>query len=109
MNRSDRLVAMVLHLPGRRVGRAPALAEHFEVAEGTIDRDITALREAGVPSAREGSVGYSLINGFHLPLVMFTAEEGTAMFVGGLEWASRRKGGRVIPRSPAKIPDEKVK
>jgi predicted DNA-binding transcriptional regulator YafY len=83
MNRTDRLVAMVMHLQGRRVVRASELAEHFEVAERTIYRDISALSEAGVPIVGEAGVGYSLVKGYHLPPVMFTAEEATAMFVGG--------------------------
>ncbi len=83
MNRTDRLVAMVMHLQGRRVVRASELAEHFEVTERTIYRDIAALGEAGVPVVGEAGVGYSLVKGYHLPPVMFTAEEATAMFVGG--------------------------
>jgi predicted DNA-binding transcriptional regulator YafY len=83
MNRTDRLVAMVLFLQGRRVVRASELAEHFEVTERTIYRDIAALGEAGVPIAGEAGVGYSLMKGYQLPPVMFTAEEASALFVGG--------------------------
>lgn len=75
MNRTDRLVAVVMHLQGRRVVRASELAEHFEVTERTIYRDVAALGEAGV--------GYSLVKGYHLPPAMFTAEEATALVVGG--------------------------
>jgi predicted DNA-binding transcriptional regulator YafY len=83
MNRTDRLVAMVMHLQGRRVVRASELAAHFEVAERTIYRDISALGEAGVPISGEAGVGYSLLKGYQLPPVMFTAEEASALFVGG--------------------------
>lgn len=83
MNRTDRLVAMVMHLQGRRVVRASELAAHFEVAERTIYRDIAALGEAGVPISGEAGVGYSLLKGYQLPPVMFTAEEASALFVGG--------------------------
>ncbi len=83
MNRTDRLVAMVLFLQGRRVVRAMEMAEHFEVTERTIYRDISALCEAGVPIAGEAGVGYSLMKGYQLPPVMFTAEEATSLFVGG--------------------------
>ena len=74
---------MVMHLQGRRVVRASELAEHFEVTERTVYRDIAALGEAGVPVVGEAGVGYSLVKGYHLPPVMFTAEEATALFVGG--------------------------
>jgi len=83
MNRTDRLVAMVLFLQGRRVVRAEDLANHFEINIRTVYRDISALGEAGVPIAGEAGVGYSLVKGYHLPPIMFTAEEAVALFVGG--------------------------
>lgn len=83
MNRTDRLVAMVLYLQGRRVVRASDLAAHFEITERTVYRDIAALSEAGVPIAGEAGVGYTLMKGYHLPPVMFTAEEASSLFVGG--------------------------
>jgi predicted DNA-binding transcriptional regulator YafY len=48
-----------------------------------VYRDISALSEAGVPIAGEAGVGYSLMKGYQLPPVMFTAEEATSLFVGG--------------------------
>ena len=83
MNRTDRLVAMVLHLQGRRVVRAEELARHFSVNIRTVYRDISALGEAGVPISGEAGVGYCLVKGYQLPPVMFTAEEATSLFVGG--------------------------
>lgn len=83
MNRIDRLVAMVLFLQGRRVVRAEELADHFEIAVRTVYRDVAALCEAGVPVMGEPGVGYSIVKGYHLPPVMFTADEALAMFVGG--------------------------
>jgi predicted DNA-binding transcriptional regulator YafY len=83
MNRTDRLVAMVMFLQGRRVVRAEELAGHFEISVRTVYRDVAALSEAGVPIAGEAGVGYSLMKGYHLPPVMFTAEEASGLFVGG--------------------------
>jgi len=74
---------MVLYLQGRRVVRACELAEHFEITERTVYRDVAALSEAGVPIAGEAGVGYTLMKGYHLPPVMFTAEEASSLFVGG--------------------------
>lgn len=73
---------MVLHLQGRRVVRAEELAQTFEISERTVYRDIVALGEAGVPVVGEAGVGYSLARGYHLPPVMFTADEALAMAVG---------------------------
>jgi predicted DNA-binding transcriptional regulator YafY len=83
MNRTDRLVAMVMHLQGRRIVRAEELSAHFEVSVRTVYRDIAALGEAGVPIAGEAGVGYSLVKGYHLPPVSLTADEAVALFVGG--------------------------
>jgi predicted DNA-binding transcriptional regulator YafY len=83
MNRTDRLVAMVMFLQGRRLVRAEDLAAHFEVSLRTVYRDVSALSESGVPVAGEAGVGYTLVKGYHLPPVSFTAEEATALFVGG--------------------------
>lgn len=82
MNRTDRLVAMVMHLQGRRLVRAEELARHFEISVRTVYRDVAALGEAGVPIAGEAGVGYSLVRGYHLPPVMLTADEAAALFVG---------------------------
>jgi predicted DNA-binding transcriptional regulator YafY len=82
MNRTDRLVAMVMHLQGRRLVRAEDMAAHFEVSVRTIYRDIAALAEAGVPITGEAGVGYSLVRSYHLPPVMLTADEAAALVVG---------------------------
>jgi predicted DNA-binding transcriptional regulator YafY len=83
MNRTDRLVAMVMYMQGRRVVRAEELARNFEVTVRTIYRDIAALGEAGVPVTGEAGVGYTLVKSYHLPPVMLTADEAAALFVGG--------------------------
>lgn len=83
MNRIDRLVATVLLLQSRRVIRAQDIAEHFGLSIRTVYRDLRALEEAGVPLAAEAGEGYSLVPGYHLPPVMFTHEEASALFIGG--------------------------
>ena len=84
MNRVDRLLALILFLQSRRVTTAEQMAEHFELSVRTIYRDIAALGEAGVPIVSEAGVGYSLMRGYHLPPVHFTAEEASALVTGGL-------------------------
>jgi predicted DNA-binding transcriptional regulator YafY len=83
MNRVDRLMAMVVQLQSKRVVRAEDLAAHFEISVRTVYRDFTALSEAGIPIVAEAGVGYSLVKGYHLPPVMFTAEEASALALGG--------------------------
>ncbi|KAA3656257.1 MAG: YafY family transcriptional regulator [Calditrichaeota bacterium] len=83
MNRVDRLVAIILLLQSRRVLRAREIAEHFSICLRTVYRDLRALEEAGVPLAAEAGVGYSLVQGYHLPPVMFTHGEASALAIGG--------------------------
>jgi predicted DNA-binding transcriptional regulator YafY len=83
MNRVDRLMAMIVHLQSRRLVRAEDIAAHFEISVRTVYRDIAALGEAGIPILGEAGVGYGLAKGYYLPPVMFTAEEASALFMGG--------------------------
>jgi predicted DNA-binding transcriptional regulator YafY len=83
MNRVDRLMAFVVRLQSRRVVRAEDLAADFEISVRTVYRDLAALGEAGIPIMAEAGVGYSLVKGYTLPPVMFTAEEASALFLGG--------------------------
>jgi len=84
MNRVDRLLGMILFLQGRRVTRAEDMAEHFEISVRTVYRDLAALGEVGVPIIAEAGVGYSLMRGYHLPPVMFTAQEAGAIATGSV-------------------------
>lgn len=84
MNRTDRLVALVMLLQSRRITTAAQMAEHFEVTERTIYRDLAALGEGGVPIMGEPGVGYSLMRGYHLPPVMFSPDEALALVTAGM-------------------------
>lgn len=83
MNRMDRLLATLLLLQGRRSITAGEISGHFEVSIRTVYRDIAALSEGGVPVIAEAGVGYSIMRGYHVPPVMFTAGEAGALFLGG--------------------------
>ncbi len=76
--RFDRIVAILIQLQSKRIVRAQDLAQRFEVSLRTIYRDIKTLDASGVPIYSEPGKGYSLVNGYHLPPVMFTREEATS-------------------------------
>lgn len=78
LNRFDRIVAMLVHLQSRRVVKAQELADRFQVSLRTIYRDIRSLELSGVPITGEAGVGYSLVEGYRLPPVMFTPEEASS-------------------------------
>ncbi len=83
MNRTDRLYALVEELRARapRMVRAVALAQHFEVSTRTIERDLLALQEAGVPIwAQPGpGGGYGLNVDTTLPPLNLTPAEAAAL------------------------------
>lgn len=83
MNRTDWLYALVEELRARasRTMLATDLAERFGVTTRTIERDLLALQEAGVPIwARPGpGGGYGLNVDFTLPPVNLTPTEATAL------------------------------
>jgi predicted DNA-binding transcriptional regulator YafY len=83
MNRTDRLYALVEELRARapRPMRAAELAARFEVSTRTIERDLLALQEAGVPIwAQPGpGGGYSLNPDTTLPPLNLTPEEAVAL------------------------------
>jgi predicted DNA-binding transcriptional regulator YafY len=82
MNRTDRLLAIVLELQARRTRRAEDLAATFEVSKRTIYRDVQALCKAGVPVVAAPGQGYSLVEGYFLPPLRFTADEAMTLILG---------------------------
>ncbi len=83
MNRTDRLYALVEELRARapRLMRASELAQRFEVTTRTIERDLLALQEAGVPIwAQPGpGGGYGLHAETTLPPLNLTPAEAAAI------------------------------
>src|SRR6202000_1773063 len=78
MNRIDRISAILIQLQSRRVVKAGDIADRFRISLRTVYRDIKPLKEAGIPLIGEAGVGYSIMDGYRLPPVMFTREEATA-------------------------------
>src|SRR5476651_2141904 len=78
MNRIDRISAILIQLQSRRVVKAGDIAERFGISLRTVYRDVKTLEEAGIPIIGEAGVGYSIMDGYRLPPVMFTKEEATA-------------------------------
>ncbi len=82
MNRTDRLLAIVLELQSAGNRRAADLAATFETSVRTIYRDMEALSEAGVPVVAMPGRGYALMDGYFLPPLSFTADEATMLLLG---------------------------
>ncbi|WDZ55242.1 helix-turn-helix transcriptional regulator [Paenibacillus polymyxa] len=112
MNKTDRLLAILLELQRKDILRAEDLAAIFETSVRTIYRDIQALSESGVPIVGAPGIGYSLMEGYFLPPLSFTAEEAVALLIGtdfveqkfdtdyGIKaQTSRRKIEAILPES----------
>lgn len=86
VNRTDRLYALVeaLRAVAPRPLSARRLAERFEVSVRTIERDLSALQQAGVPIwAEPGRTGgYCLDREHTLAPLGLTADEALAVTVG---------------------------
>ena len=78
MNRIDRVTAILIQLQSKKVVKAQEIADRFAISLRTVYRDVNTLSEAGIPIIGEAGVGYSIMDGYRLPPVMFTAEEATA-------------------------------
>ncbi|HEV1997379.1 MAG TPA: YafY family protein [Candidatus Dormibacteraeota bacterium] len=85
MNRTDRLYALVEELRARspRPAAADWLARKFEVSTRTVERDLAALQQTGVPiwSQPGPGGGYFLNRDATLPPVNLTAEEANAISI----------------------------
>ena len=85
MNRTDRLYALVeeLRATAPRPRTARWLAERFEVSVRTIERDLAALQQTGVPvwASPGPNGGYGLDPAMTLPPVNFTPAEANVIAV----------------------------
>ena len=82
MNRIDRLHAILTHLQSKKKVTAQEMADRFSISLRTVYRDVKALDESGVPVIGEAGSGYTIMEGYRLPPVMFTQEEASALLLG---------------------------
>jgi predicted DNA-binding transcriptional regulator YafY len=71
-------------LQSRPLWKASELAEELSVSERTIHRYMGMLEDMGIPiySERGPYGGFSLMRGYKLPPLIFTAEEATVLYMG---------------------------
>jgi predicted DNA-binding transcriptional regulator YafY len=77
--RLSRLTAILTQLQTKRILTSTTLAERFGVSVRTIYRDIRTLEQAGVPIITEDGKGYTLMEGYRVPPVMFTEAQANAL------------------------------
>ncbi|HBF19850.1 MAG TPA: DNA-binding transcriptional regulator, partial [Cryomorphaceae bacterium] len=81
VKRISRLTALLTQLQTKRMVTAASLSEKFGVSKRTIYRDIKALEKAGVPVLTEEGKGYTLMEGYRIPPVMFTEKQANALIL----------------------------
>jgi predicted DNA-binding transcriptional regulator YafY len=81
LNRIDRLTAIIILLQSKQFIGSEDIAERFGISQRTVYRDLKALEEAGVPIGVENGKGYFLVEGYHLPPVMFTKDEANSLIL----------------------------
>lgn len=79
MKRLHRLTALLVKLQASKTFKVQEISSAYNVSERTVYRDLQALEEAGVPISYDPAIGYSLIEGYHLPPAHFTSEEASAI------------------------------
>lgn len=81
VNRLSRLTAILIQFHTKRLVTASELSQKFQVSKRTIYRDIKALENAGVPILTEEGKGYTLMEGYKIPPVMFTESQANALIL----------------------------
>lgn len=77
--RLSRLTTILTQLQSKRIVTAKYLSDKHNVSVRTIYRDIRTLENSGVPIITEEGKGYSIMEGYHLPPVLFTEDEANAL------------------------------
>ncbi len=81
INRLSRLTAILIQLQTKRIVTASELANKFNISKRTIYRDLKALEHSGVPILTEEGKGYTLMEGYKVPPVMFTEKQANALIL----------------------------
>lgn len=92
--RASRAIALLLLLQSRRTMTATELAAELEVSQRTVQRDIAALVEAGVPvyAGRGRAGGYRLVDGYRTRLTGLERAEAEVVHLAGLPGPLRDMG-----------------
>jgi len=77
--RLARLSAIVTQLQSKSIVTAKAIADRHNVSIRTVYRDIRTLEQSGIPIITEEGKGYSILDGYSLPPIMFTEAEALAL------------------------------
>ena len=100
----DRLIGILSILLQKEMVTAPELAEHFEVSRRTINRDIEALCQAGIPIQTTQGVGggIRIMSGYSMDRTLLTSRD-MQMILAGLRSLDSVSGSRYYGQLMEKI------
>ncbi len=80
----DRLIGILSILLQKEMTTAPELAMHFEVSRRTINRDIEALCNAGIPiqTSQGAGGGISIMSGYRMDRTLLTSKDMQMILAG---------------------------
>jgi predicted DNA-binding transcriptional regulator YafY len=81
---ATRLISLILLMQKSKNWKVSELASELNVSDRTVHRYMVKLEEMGIPiySERGPYGGFSLVPGYKLPPLIFTAEEATVLYMG---------------------------
>lgn len=79
MNKFDRIISILILLQTKKNITAYTIADRFETSLRTIYRDVNTLKKAGIPIIGDPGIGYSIMEGYRLPPVMFNEGEALSL------------------------------
>lgn len=89
MNKFDRVISTLILLQTKKIIKASNISERFGISLRTVYRDISTLKNAGIPIIGDPGIGYSIMDGYRLPPIMFNEGEALALltaekFIGNM-------------------------
>lgn len=79
MNKFDRIIFTLILLQSKKIIKAMTIADRFDISLRTVYRDIRTLKNAGIPIIGDPGIGYSIMDGYRLPPIMFNEGETAAL------------------------------
>lgn len=79
MNKFDRVISILVLLQTKNLIKASTIAERFDISLRTVYRDISTLKKAGIPIIGDPGIGYSMMEGYRIPPIMFNEWEASAL------------------------------
>lgn len=77
--RLSRLTSILIIFQSKTIITVSQIANKFNISTRTVYRDIKSLEEAGIPIIKVEGKGYSLMEGYNLPPVMFSTDEANTL------------------------------